>query len=87
MRHFVLDFPPFKVYLGINIQDILHLNLLHVSGERAQLKYAPRLGREHLVALRRRKYLIKDIVQPKKRGVKRGTIRFVLTSYTIAAIF
>jgi hypothetical protein len=29
----------------------------------------------------------KDIVQPKKRGVKRGTIRFVLTSYTIAAIF
>jgi hypothetical protein len=31
--------------------------------------------------------LIKDIVQPKKRGVKRGTIRFVLTSYTIADIF
>jgi hypothetical protein len=29
----------------------------------------------------------KDIVQPKKRGVKRGTIRFVLTSYTIADIF
>ncbi len=31
--------------------------------------------------------LFKDIVQPKKRGVKRGTIRFVLTSYTIADIF
>jgi hypothetical protein len=30
---------------------------------------------------------IKDIVQPKKRGVKRGTIPFVLTSYTIADIF
>jgi hypothetical protein len=30
---------------------------------------------------------IKDIVQPKKRGVKRGTIRYVLTSYTIADIF
>ncbi len=29
----------------------------------------------------------KDIVQPKKRGVKRGTIRYVLTSYTIADIF
>ncbi len=29
----------------------------------------------------------KDIVQPKKRGVKRGIIRFVLTSYTIADIF
>ena len=29
----------------------------------------------------------KDIVQPKKRGVKRGTIQFVLTSYTIADIF
>jgi hypothetical protein len=27
---------------------------------------------------------LKDIVQPEKRGVKRGTIRFVLTSYTIA---
>jgi len=32
-------------------------------------------------------YIVKDIVQPKKRGVKRGTIRFVLTSYTIADIF
>jgi hypothetical protein len=31
--------------------------------------------------------LLKDIVQPKKRGVKRGTIRFVLTCYTIADIF
>ncbi len=31
--------------------------------------------------------IFKDIVQPKKRGVKRGTIRFVLTSYTIADIF
>ncbi len=31
--------------------------------------------------------LVKDIVQPKKRGVKRGTIRFVLTSYTIADVF
>jgi hypothetical protein len=30
---------------------------------------------------------VKDIVQPKKRGVKRGTIRFVLTSYTIADAF
>jgi hypothetical protein len=30
---------------------------------------------------------IKDIVQPKKRGVERGTIRTVLTSYTIADIF
>jgi hypothetical protein len=26
----------------------------------------------------------KDIVQPKKRGVERGTIQTVLTSYTIA---
>jgi hypothetical protein len=30
---------------------------------------------------------IKDIVQPKKRGVKIGTNRFALTSYTIANIF
>jgi hypothetical protein len=29
----------------------------------------------------------KDIVQPKKRGDERGTIRTVLTSYTIADIF
>jgi hypothetical protein len=29
----------------------------------------------------------KDIVLPKKRGVERGTIRTVLTSYTIADIF
>jgi hypothetical protein len=29
----------------------------------------------------------KDIVQPKKRGVKRGMNRFVSTSYTIADIF
>jgi hypothetical protein len=29
----------------------------------------------------------KDIVQPKKRGVERGTIQTVLTSYTIADIF
>jgi len=28
----------------------------------------------------------KDIVQPKKRGVRRGTIRFVLTSYTVADV-
>jgi hypothetical protein len=27
---------------------------------------------------------VKDIVQPKKRGDERGTIRTVLTSYTIA---
>jgi hypothetical protein len=31
--------------------------------------------------------LLKDIVQPKTRGVERGTIRTVLTSYTIADIF
>ncbi len=30
---------------------------------------------------------LKDIVQPKKRGVERGTIRTILTSYTIADIF
>jgi hypothetical protein len=30
---------------------------------------------------------LKDIVQPKKRGVERGPIRTVLTSYTIADIF
>ncbi len=30
--------------------------------------------------------LFKDIVQPKKRGVKRVTNRFVLPSYTIADI-
>ncbi len=30
---------------------------------------------------------IKDIVQPKKRGVERGTIRTVLASYTIADNF
>jgi hypothetical protein len=30
---------------------------------------------------------IKDIVQPKKRGVWRGTNRFVSTSYTIADVF
>jgi hypothetical protein len=30
---------------------------------------------------------LKDIVQPKKRGVERGTIGTVLTSYTIADIF
>jgi hypothetical protein len=29
----------------------------------------------------------KDIVQPKKRGVKRGTIGTVLTPYIIADIF
>ncbi len=29
----------------------------------------------------------KDIVQPKKRGVKSDTIQFVLTSYTIADVF
>ena len=29
----------------------------------------------------------KDIVQPKKRGVKRGMNRFVSTSYTIADVF
>jgi hypothetical protein len=29
----------------------------------------------------------KDIVPSKKRGVERGTIRTVLTSYTIADIF
>jgi hypothetical protein len=31
--------------------------------------------------------LLKDIVQPKKRGVKRGMNRFVSTSYTIADVF
>ncbi|MFN9898715.1 MAG: hypothetical protein ACK55Z_07975, partial [bacterium] len=30
---------------------------------------------------------LKDIVQPKKRGVKRGMNRFVSTSYTIADVF
>ncbi len=34
-----------------------------------------------------KEYPFKDIVQPKKRGVERGTIRTVLTSYTIADIF
>jgi hypothetical protein len=32
-------------------------------------------------------FYIKDIVQPKKRGVKRGMNRLVLTSYTIADVF
>jgi hypothetical protein len=32
-------------------------------------------------------YTVKDIVQPKKRGVKRGMNRFVSTSYTIADVF
>jgi hypothetical protein len=32
-------------------------------------------------------HLFKDIVQPKKRRVKRGTIRFVSTFYTIADAF
>ncbi len=31
--------------------------------------------------------VFKDIVQPKKRGVKRCINRFVSTSYTIADIF
>ncbi len=31
--------------------------------------------------------MLKDIVQPKKRGVKRGMNQFVSTSYTIADIF
>ena len=31
--------------------------------------------------------IFKGIVQPKKRGVKSGTIGTVLTSYTIADIF
>jgi hypothetical protein len=31
--------------------------------------------------------MLKGIVQPKKRGVKRGTFRTVLTFYTIADIF
>ncbi len=31
--------------------------------------------------------IFKDFVQPKKRGVERGTIRTVLRSYTIADIF
>jgi hypothetical protein len=30
---------------------------------------------------------LEDIVQPKKRGVKRGTIGTSLTSYTITDIF
>jgi hypothetical protein len=34
-----------------------------------------------------RKYSLKDIVQPKKRGVERDTIRTILTSYTIVDIF
>jgi hypothetical protein len=33
------------------------------------------------------KYCFKDIVQPKKRGVKKVTNRFVLPSNTIADIF
>jgi hypothetical protein len=33
------------------------------------------------------KYYIKDIAQPKKRGVKRVTNRIVLASYTIADTF
>jgi hypothetical protein len=32
-------------------------------------------------------YYLKDIVQPKKRGVKRGTIPTVMTSHTIADVF
>jgi hypothetical protein len=31
-------------------------------------------------------YSVKDIVQPKKRGVNRGTNRYVSTSYTIANV-
>jgi hypothetical protein len=34
-----------------------------------------------------RSFFVVYIVQPKKRGVLRGTIRFVLNSYTIADIF
>jgi hypothetical protein len=33
------------------------------------------------------RFFLKDIVQPKKMGVERGTIQTVLTSYTIADIF
>ncbi len=33
------------------------------------------------------RFLLKDIVQPKMRGVKMGTIRTVMTSYTIADVF
>ncbi len=36
---------------------------------------------------RGRIYPLKDIVQPKKRGVKRGANRFVSTLYTIAGVF
>ncbi len=32
-------------------------------------------------------FMFKDIVQPKKRGVRRGMNRFVSTSYTIADVF
>ncbi len=31
--------------------------------------------------------VLKDIVQPKKRGAEKGTIQTDLTSYTIADIF
>jgi hypothetical protein len=39
------------------------------------------------ISIIEKKFGIKDIVQPKKRGDERGTIRTVLTSYTIADIF
>jgi DNA-binding cell septation regulator SpoVG len=32
-------------------------------------------------------FMFKDIVQPKKRGVKKGINRFISTSYTIADAF
>ncbi len=39
---------------------------------------------EHFSVL---KNFLKDFVQPKKRGVKSGTNRFISTSYTIADVF
>jgi hypothetical protein len=60
--------------MGRQEQPIQDINLLYRHGKpnaRTNLSYA----------------LFKDIVQPKKRGVERGTIRTVLTSYTFADIF
>jgi hypothetical protein len=46
------------------------------------------MGLTTLVAiLSQRGNKFKGIVQPKKRGVERGTIRTVMTSHTIADVF
>ncbi len=55
--------------------------------ERAQQKMTPGTVFSLILKCHYSLTNIKDIVQPKKRGVLRGTIRFVLNSYTIADFF